>query len=53
MSPASNDGALQPDTASADETAERILDVALTLFLEFGYRARRWKRWRDVWESAA
>lgn len=38
MSPASNDGALQPDTASADETAERILDVALTLFLEFGYR---------------
>lgn len=38
MSPASNNGALQPDTVIADETAERILDVALTLFLEFGYR---------------
>lgn len=38
MSPASNNDVLQPDTAIADETAERILDVALTLFLEFGYR---------------
>jgi TetR/AcrR family transcriptional repressor of uid operon len=38
MSPVSNNDVLQPDTAIADETAERILDVALTLFLEFGYR---------------
>lgn len=38
MSTASNNGNLQSDTATGDETAERILDGALTLFLEFGYR---------------
>ncbi len=38
MVPPTSDTDLTPDPSTSDETRERILDAAVNLFLEFGYR---------------